>query len=191
MRALGILVIAIGAIAAGCVAGETAPSPPVVTAPTIECLGIPERTCQEIVTEARRNAEPGSVPLSIRAACRSPQCTIQNGEVDIEVAYSNGSGQAWSMGWASAEGPGVAPDPGAPVVPGEPVCLGVPALTCRDLAESSSSADPQGREISSITVRCRAVPCTTTAGSGDTLVEFVDGTSIMTEWSYENPVPSG
>ncbi len=190
MRSIGLILIAFGAIVGGCFGGETAPSPPVVMAPAIECLGIPERTCQEIVTEARRNAEPGSVPLSIRAACTVAPCTLQNGEVSIEVDYSNGNTQAWGMGWSGAEEPGVAPDPGAPIVPGEPVCLGVPAVSCRDLAESASSADPQGREIASITVRCRAVPCTTTTGSGDTLVLFTDGTSTVTEWSYENPVPS-
>lgn len=190
MRRIGIVLIAFGAIVGGCFGGESAGTAPVVQAPAIECLGIPERTCQEIVTEARRNAEPGSVPLSIRATCSIEPCTIQNGEVSIEVTYSNGNTQAWGMGWAGAEEPGVAPDPGAPIVPGEPVCLGVPALTCRDLAESSMSADLQGREIASVTVRCRAVPCTTTAGSGDTLVAFVDGTSILTEWSYENPAPS-
>jgi hypothetical protein len=190
MRAVGIILIALGMLVGGCFGGGSATPAPVVLAPMIECVGIPERTCQEIVTEARRNAEPGSVPLSIKAACSSPQCTIQNGEVDIEVAYSNGVTSAWGMGWAGAEEPGVAPDPGAPIVPGEPVCLGVPALTCRELAESSSGADPQGREVASITVRCRAVPCTTTTGSGDTLIEFVDGTSVVTEWSYENATPS-
>lgn len=191
MRTVGIILIAFGAIVIGCSGGESAPSPPAVQAPTIECTGIPERTCQEIVTEARRNAEPGSVPLSIRAVCSVAPCTLENGEVSIEVAYSNGNTQAWGMGWAGAEEPGVAPDPGAPIVPGEPVCLGVPAQTCRDLAASASSADPQGREIASITVRCRAVPCTTTTGSGDTLIVFADGESITTDWAYEHPVPSG
>jgi hypothetical protein len=190
MRAVGIILIALGALVSGCFGGESATPAPVVLAPMIECVGIPERTCQEIVTEARRNAEPGSVPLSIRATCSIPACTLLNGDVAIEVDYSNGNTMAWGTGWSGAEEPGVAPDPGAPIVPGEPVCLGVPALTCRDLAESSTSADPQGREIASITVRCRAVPCTTTTGSGDTLVVFTDGTSTITEWAYESPVPS-
>ncbi len=189
MRAIAILLIAFGAIVGGCLGGESAPSPPAVQAPMIECLGIPERTCQEIVTEARRNAEPGSFPLSIRARCSLPACTVQNGYVAIEVAYSNGNTQAWGMGWSGAEEPGVAPDPGAPVVAGEPVCLGVPAVTCRDLAASASSADPQGREIASITVRCRAVPCTATTGSGDTLIVLIDGDSITTDWAYDNPAP--
>lgn len=191
MRKIGIVLIALGAIVGGCFGGESAPSPPVVQGPAIECLGIPERTCQEIVTEARRNAEPGSVPLSIRATCSTAACTLQNGEVAIEVDYSNGNTQAWGMGWAGAEEPGIAPDPGGPAVPGEPVCMGVPAVPCRDLATSASDPDPGGREVASVTVRCRAVPCTTTTGSGDTLVEFVDGTSVVTEWSYEHPAPSG
>lgn len=191
MRGIGIILIAFGAVLGGCFGGESAPSPPVLTAPAMECLGIPERTCQEIVTEARRNAEPGSVPLSIRATCSVAPCTLQNGEVSIEVAYSNGNTQAWGMGWSGAAEPGEPPGPGEPAVPGEPVCLGVPAATCADLAASASSGDPQGREVASVTVRCRAVPCTTRAGTGDTLVLFEDGTSVVTEWSYENPVPSG
>lgn len=191
MRAIGVILIAFGAIVGGCFGGETAPTAPEILAPVIECLDIPERTCQEIVTEARRNADSGSIPVSIRASCSVPPCTLQNGEVSIEVDYSNGNTQAWGMGWSQAEEPGVAPDPGEPAVPGEPVCVGVPAVTCRDLAASASSADPQGREITSVTVRCRAVPCTATAGAGDTLVLFGDGTSALTEWSYENPVPSG
>jgi hypothetical protein len=58
------------------------------------------------------------------------------------------------------------------------------------MATSASENDTEGRAIASITVRCRAVPCSTTTGSGDTVVVFVDGTSVVTDWAYENAAPS-
>lgn len=192
MRAFGILVIGLAGVVGACSGGESATTAPVPPEPVVECLGVPAATCQEIVSGARNDAPPGAVPMTIRAACTLALCTVQNGEVEIEVRYSNGETHTSGMGWAGADEPGIdQPGPVEPAVPGEPICLGVPVQTCRDLAASAASADTQGREVATITVRCRAVPCTTTTGSGDTVVLFVDDTSVTTEWSYENATPSG
>jgi hypothetical protein len=190
VKMLGLGTICLGI--AACFGGEVPPPPPVQLQAAVDCQGIPAGTCQEIVTDARRNAEPGTIPVAIKAVCTSPPCTPQSGEVQVEVQYSNGSGQAFSMGWAEAE-PGEAPVPGGfpddGGLEGDPVCQGVPAEPCREMAATPAGDDLDGREIQSITVRCRAVPCTTTTGSGDTIVMFADGTSVVTDWSYENPAP--
>jgi hypothetical protein len=195
MRRAAIQLLALGAICLSITAcsGGTATPPTVQLQAAVDCQGIPAGTCQEIVTDARRNAEPGTVPVAIRAVCISPPCTLQVGEVEVQVQYSNGTTQAFSMGWAQAE-PEEAPVPGGvPAdggLPGDPVCHGVPDRPCREMAASAAGDDPQGREIESVIVRCRAVPCTSTRGSGDTVVLFTDGTSTTSEWDYDTAVPA-
>ncbi len=120
-----LLAAIIGAalLAAGCLDGTptAATFGPIDQAqPPIECVAIPARTCQEIVTDARRNADPGTVPVRIRATCTRRPCTLQQGDVSVEVLYSNGRRDSFVMGWAGT-GPGDVQGPGLPVPASAPV----------------------------------------------------------------------
>lgn len=88
-------------VAAGC--GGPSPTPtPVRMVPPIECIGVPATTCQELVVQARQNARPGTFPLHIRAVCTREQCTLQEGDVSVDVLYSDGSTESFGMGWSGA-----------------------------------------------------------------------------------------
>ena len=152
---------------AGCAGGTPTAPPADPGQPLVDCQGVPARTCQEIVNDARTNAAPGSFPIRIRAVCTKPPCTPQQGDVSVDIQYSNGRTDSYGMGW-SGPMPGdvpVQPEPaGEPSLPVEPICVGVPATPCADMALGMVGSDPQGRAIESITVRCTVPPCTEATG---------------------------
>ena len=91
---------ALAAILAAC-GPEPSPVPQAPPAePAISCLGVPPRTCQEMLDDARRNAEPGTVVVQMRIVCTLPPCTLQAGETEAEVLYSNGQRSTFGMGWS-------------------------------------------------------------------------------------------
>jgi len=114
MLGIRVGVIVLGLLAAAC--GGPSPTPaPVEMIQPIECIGIPANTCQEIVAEARRNARPGTFPVHIRAVCTRAQCTFQEGDVAIDVLYSDGHTESWGMGWSGE----IDVAPGDPITPVE------------------------------------------------------------------------
>ena len=171
----------VAVLAAGC-GGEAASPTPVEFIPPVECIGIPAGTCQQIVTDARRNAQPGTFPVHIRAVCAQPPCTIQQGDVSVDIQYSDGRRDSYGMGWS---GPGVEEPPPAQVeLPVEPVCQGVPAGPCRDRAVEFVASSEDVRDIRSIVVRCTAASCTDVQGEGETLITFADGDVLTSSWGY-------
>lgn len=184
MIRVGLLVLEL--LLAGC-GGPPGPTASLQMVAPVECIGIPAGTCQQIVTDARRNAEPGTFPVRIRAACtRAAGCTLQEGDVSVEVDYSNGRQDAYGMGWA---GPGGG-DPAPPVVvlPVAPTCEGVPARPCEERAREAVGAVVEVAAIRSIVVRCvpdASTPtCTDANGVGTTVVTFADGTTQSADWGY-------
>ena len=170
-------------ILAGCLGTESSPTP-VEFLPPVECLGIPASTCQEIVTSARLSAPRGTVPVRIRAVCTQPPCTLQRGDVSIDVTYSDGSTQSSGMGWA---GPGAGdPAPVAPNLPVEPTCIAVPVSPCRDRALEAVMANGDLGAIRAIAVRCTIAACTDTQGTGETLLTFADGSTSTSGWGYSS-----
>ena len=171
---------------AGC-GGVAATPVPVEVLPSIECTRIPAQTCREIVDSARREADPGTVPVRIRAVCTRAMCTPQGGDASIEVLYSNGRSDNHSIGWAGAVG--VDPGPPPPVeplpvpLPVEPICLGIAAEPCRERAREASESNLGRGDIRGIVVRCTGV-CTPEQGTGTTLVTFADGTTTTSDWGY-------
>lgn len=167
---------------AGC--GGVAETPrPVDVGPPIECTRIPAQTCQEIVANARREADPGTVPVRIRAMCTRAVCTPQGGDVSVEILYSNGRTDQYGMGWAGAVG--VDPGPPQPVepLPVQPICQGIAPDPCRERAIEAWSEHVGRRDVRGITVRCAAV-CTPEHGTGTTFVTFADGTTTTADWGY-------
>lgn len=186
-RWLGAVIVA-AAMVCGCGMFDPVVLPP---APPVDCRGIPAATCGEIVKDARANAgEPGVVPVSIRAVCTRAACTQAEGEVQVDVRYSDGREDHFTMGWSSAmDGLGQPRGP-APIasLPVEPVCQGVPAEMCREQAFvglANGGLAPEPLEVGSIVVTCTRVPCTEAAGDGDTTVTYVDGSTHAASWSYE------
>lgn len=176
----GLLAVAL--LVAGC-RGLTATAAPVLMGPPVECVGIPAQTCQQIVADARGNAEPGTVPVRIRAVCTALPCTPQRGDVSVEVVYSNGRTDTYGMGWSSAPEP--VPPIGPAELPVEPVCQGVPQGPCRDRALETVGADPNRAAIRGILVRCTAASCTDASGTGQTIVTYGDGGTSTSDWGYE------
>ena len=105
---------AVAALVAGCLGDDSLePLPP---GPPVDCRAIPAVTCQQIVDDARRNADPGTAPVRIRAVCTT-MCTPRSGDVQVDVRYSDGRRQSYGMSWTGAEpGAGQAPAP-APSAP--------------------------------------------------------------------------
>jgi hypothetical protein len=171
-------------------------TPPVVPAgPPISCEGLPARICNEIVNDARRNAQPGSLPVTIRAVCQDAAgCSDAAGTVLVDIVYSNGRRDTYSMSWAGAGGApfgGEAPAAGASL-PIEPACDGVPPGPCRDNAFvglQNGGIDPEPLDVQRIDVRCSAA-CTDTGGDGTTTVTYADGTTHATSWTYVGPDPT-
>ncbi|CAN5607722.1 hypothetical protein BH20CHL7_BH20CHL7_13180 [soil metagenome] len=152
----------------------------------VECVGIPEATCREVVAGARGNAAPGTFPVSIRAVCAQPECTAASGDVQVDVQYSDGRRETYNMGWAGPAMPGDGPDVPEPGLTVEPICQGVPAVQCREMALGATGGGPDGLRLLSIVVVCTRPPCTATSGDGDSIATYEDGTRLTSGWSYRN-----
>ena len=189
MRTTLWVLIAMGALVAGCLGASATLPPPVMP---VQCVGIPAQTCQQIVNDARKNADPGTIPLQIRAVCTG-SCTPAAGNVQVDILYSNNRRDSYGMGWSGAVEPAPGgPAPAEPSLPVEPVCQGVPAGPCRDQAISGAMGGPGidgAPPVVRIEVRCTSAPCTESAGSGDTLVTRSDGSTSTSSWSYAGSAP--
>jgi hypothetical protein len=116
MRIVGLVLFALAWLIAACVGPPATPTPVKMIAP-VECIGVPAQTCQEIVTDARRNAQPGVFLVHVRAVCtRQPACTLAEGEVTIDAQYTDGSTQSSGMGWSGAIDPALPPPPEPTIV---------------------------------------------------------------------------
>ena len=135
-RGLGLRVAAIVAVSlmlAGCGIVESPAS--LMPGEAFSCVGVPPQTCQQTLRDARTNADPGTTVVALRITCTKVPCTDQEGEASVEVGYSNGRRDSYSMGWAGAE---AAPQPPVPTeLLVEPVCNGVPRETCLEFAQSA------------------------------------------------------
>jgi hypothetical protein len=105
-----ITVLAWALMVAGCMPFAPTPVPIIPGEPILDCRGIQAVTCQEVVADARLNAEPGEVPVRIQVVCSRLPCTPDSGEADVAVQYSSGRTSTYQMGWSNAE-PEVAPPP--------------------------------------------------------------------------------
>ena len=189
MRAVVLVLIALSATVAGCL-GESATLPP--PAPPVSCVGIAAQTCQQIVNDARTNADPGTIPLQIRAVCTG-RCTPAAGDVQVDVIYSNNRRDSYSLGWSGA----VEPAPGGPAraepsLPADTSCVGVAATACHDQAVSAmfGAATTGGAAVARIAVRCAISTCSETAGQGTTVVTYADGTTTTSSWEYAGSAPA-
>jgi hypothetical protein len=97
-----VLAALLGLLLLGCGDEPVVSSMPIDGGPPVDCVAIPAATCQTIVNDARSNAEPGTIPIRIRAICTRPPCTIQRGEVEATVQYSNGRTDTYGMAWEGA-----------------------------------------------------------------------------------------
>lgn len=77
--------------------------------PAMSCVGVPPSICQQMLDDARRNAQPGAVVVQLHIRCTKPPCTLRSGEAESNVVYSDGSSSGMGMGWE-----GAAPAPGVP-----------------------------------------------------------------------------
>lgn len=87
---------------------ESAPvSAPAEQAPQapITCVGVPQNVCQQMLTDARRDARPGTVVVQMHIVCTQPPCTQQSGQTEAEIVYSDGQRVTFGTGWAGAAPP--------------------------------------------------------------------------------------
>lgn len=182
-----VVALAIVVLATGC-GGPASTRTPVDFVPPVECIGIPAETCQQIVRDARANADPGTFPVRIRAVCSQVPCTPQRGDVSVDIEYSNGRRDSYGMGWAGGIGADPEPPPEAVVLPVEPTCLGVPPGPCRERALETVGANGDTADIVAIVVRCTpnatTRACTELAGAGQTVLTFADGSTQTADWGY-------
>ena len=185
----------VAAILAGCAEGPPATLPAAI--PPIDCRGVPAQICQDAVSTARTNLDPGAFVVQVRVVCQVATCTVANGQAQVDVQYSNRR-DSYGTGWASAVDP-AQPAPAEPPqpdgseqapapLPVEPVCVGVPPGRCHDQAENgidpAKEFDHDPGDVVGIVVRCTVATCTDEGGSGDTIVTYRDGTTSKGGWSY-------
>jgi hypothetical protein len=189
-----LAVVALASVLSGCLGDSTLePLPP---GPPVDCRAIPVVTCQQIVNDARTNADPGTAPVQIRAVCTTT-CIPQSGDVKVDVLYSNGRRESYGMNWSGAAAPGGGQVPGPEAtLPVPPTCQGVPVEHCRQqalaiVADGPASIGGGGQAITSILVRCTVDPCTRERGGGETTVTYADGSTSGSSWSYEGVAPGG
>jgi hypothetical protein len=174
-----IAVLAWSFVVAACMPFAPTPVPIIPEEPILDCRGVLAVTCQEVVADARLNAEPGEVPVRVQVVCSARPCTLASGEADVAVQYSSGRTSTYQMGWSNAE-PQAAPPPPIPA----PTCEGLPAQPCAEWAASAAMSVSDASQIASIVVRCRPGPCDDTRGEGETVVTLLDGTTTTSGWSY-------
>lgn len=170
--------------------GGAAPADPTATA-RIDCTGLPAVRCDEAVASVARSL-PNDHPVRIEVRCISEPCTESSGAMETTVTMVDGRQlHANPLTWsdASATGGGAVP-PGQPAggpgqvrLPVEPTCQGVPLATCRDMGSNFESGHGA---VVSILVRCTINPCTATAGQGDTVITYADGTQSTGGWGYSS-----
>jgi hypothetical protein len=179
--ALRSAVIAAAIIAGGCGGPEPSGSP--TGGPEIACVGVPQAQCDEAVAELEG---PFSAPLvEIQITCLIAACTPTDGQLRVDVLLANGQRESSGYAYGSGQqGPAPVEPPALAVVP---ICLGLPFAMCRQMAETAAGsvipADLRPR-IARITVRCIGV-CTPTKGEGETRIDFVDGTNMVSGWGYQ------
>jgi hypothetical protein len=191
MRSWASLVL----LAVSLAACDLATASAVPAGPPVDCRGIPVGTCQGIVADARTNAGPGAVPVNIRAVCLDAACTNASGNVQVDILYSTGRRDSYTMGWAGPA-PGMPEGPGVVLeLPVAPVCQGIAPEPCLERARESLPVDEAGAlsggQIVRIVVRCTASSCTDARGDGDTVITFADGTTTTASWSYVNAAGGG
>lgn len=69
------------------------------------CVGVPAGTCQQMLADARANASAGVVVVQMRIRCTVVPCTLQNGQAEADVVYSDGQRTTYGMGWSNAAAP--------------------------------------------------------------------------------------
>lgn len=66
------------------------------------CTGLPAGTCQQMLADARRDAPRGVTVVQMHIRCAVVPCTLESGQADAEIRYSDGSQSSYGMGWAGA-----------------------------------------------------------------------------------------
>lgn len=180
--ALRSAMIAAAIIAGGCGAPEPSGSPS--GGPAIACVGVPQAPCDEAVAELEG---PFTAPLvEIQVTCLIAACTPTDGQLRLDVLLANGQRESSGYTYGSGQQGPVPVEP--PVLTVVPICLGLPFATCREMAQSAAGSVIPGDlrpPIARITVRCIGV-CTPTKGEGETRIDFLDGTNMVSGWGYES-----
>jgi hypothetical protein len=124
--------------------------------------------------------------VEIQVTCLVAVCSPTDGQLRIDVLLADGRRESSGYAYGSAQPAPVPVEP--PVLTVVPICLGVPFPTCKEMAESAvGSVIPADLRppVARITVRCKGV-CTPTKGEGETRIDFVDGTNMVSGWGYES-----
>jgi len=158
----------------------------------IDCQGVPPQQCQQALNEARAASNLPVVSLIVR--CSAPPCTFQQGQIEIQAQFADGTTSGWGSGWSAAVPAPMPVDPARPQpappqpvapLPVAPVCIGVVQSLCMDMASNAMiNVTPGSPPVASITIRCTAA-CLPNKGEGQSVVVFADGTNMISEWAFE------
>lgn len=159
----GIAIALLALLAAGCEPALESLTP--IGETRIDCQGVPPQQCQQALAEARTASNQPVIALVVR--CTAPPCTFQQGQVEVQAQYADGSTSGWGTGWSQAVPAPLPVDPAPPQpappqpaapLPVEPVCIGVVRSLCLDMARSAmENVTPGSPPVASITIRCTAV----------------------------------
>ena len=178
---IGLLLI-LASILGGC--GSEVPNASPDGASAFECVGVPLATCEQILQENRNTGPGAAMIVGAKIRCTSATCSEAQGEVSISIVFADGGRSESSYGWAQAGPGGPAPGPAEPGIPVAPTCLGLDQERCLDAARNAVQNQDDPLLIDSITVQCTTV-CTSTEGTGKTVVILTDGLKVETDWAYE------
>lgn len=174
------------AVALAACGGAPASAPPnaAPTRPpgmTIDCGDVPEDACT--VVAAEYGSDVGQVvELTVRCVART--CTVASGDVETGLRYASGRRMSHGRAWGAVQqDPGVPPAPPVAAPRPAPLCVGIARARCIEMAQAGDI--PLGAPgVMTITVRCARRGCADSAGEGETVVRFVDGTHSTVGWTY-------
>ena len=152
------------------------------------CVGMPDPVCGRLLQEARAEVVPGAGALvGIEIRCLTV-CSEASGDASITRTYANGQTLNSGVGWAGPLGPAPA-IPGGPGaeptdLPVEPACHGIDDEHCTAFAAALLGGAPPEAIAVAIDVRCTGT-CTAARGDGVTTARFADGTTLSSNWSYQ------
>jgi invasion protein IalB len=192
---------------AGCISGPPASplaspavdasAPPFVLPPQdwqVACQGIEPEPCRDMAEGIASSRRPNDPPLhTVLVRCTAGPCTRAGGSGETVLVFADGSSRSvgsWSYSTGEAAPQEVPPPPPPrPAGDWQLVCQEVPRSQCEEFAESSFEAiNATGDELASITVSCTSRSCTATAGRGDTVATFVNGSQMAVgSWEYAGP----
>ena len=174
---------------------DVAPTVFVLPPPTWEvaCIGVDAQLCRQMAEGAAEGRRPSDPPLrTVLVRCNAPSCSRGDASGETILIFADGTSRT-SGNWAVSMPVGPPPPPASrPAGDWQLQCGRVPRSTCEEFAlEAYESVNSSGRQLAVLTLGVPPLSCTTSAGRGETVATYSDGSAeSVASWEYKgSPAP--